>query len=298
MSKRLTGLLVALFLLAPLGARAEEGPGTVYTKANYPEELVKRPVTLPAGMAELYVPVNVNLSTDQTLGLTDGTTTEFGTFKPVRVNPSIYYGLTDDVSVGLYTELEPTTPMFAGLCLSGESNGCYPIPGYGKGGFLAPVFNTIAGEGVVSLLRKDDYQLAAFGGLEFITIGDPTMIRARFGLSEKWARGNFALPVKLGVHIGLANRQVDGLNVNTDSFFVDAEPTYNLTPQLAVFVRAAFASTFDNFSDGIVVPVGAGLEYGVTHTFDLGAKFEFDNLLGKNNTVDERVGTVFAKVRF
>ncbi len=289
MSKRLSGLLAALCLLAPLGARAEEGPGTVYNKANYPEELAKRPVTLPAGMAELYVPLNVNLSTDEGV---------FGPLKPVRVNPSLYYGITDDVTVGLYSEVEPFTPMFAGLCLTGESNGCYPIQGLGKGGFLAPVFNTIAGEGVVSLLRKDDYQLAAFGGLEFITIGDPTLLRARVGLSEKWARGDFALPVKLGVHIGLTNRQIGNVDVNTDSFFVDAEPTYNLTPQLAVFVRAALWSTFDHLSDNVIVPVGAGFEYAVSHSVDVGAKFEFDNLLGDNNTVDERVGTLFAKARF
>ncbi|HZZ85028.1 MAG TPA: hypothetical protein VFE30_10865 [Anaeromyxobacteraceae bacterium] len=293
MSKRLIGLFAALCTLAPVGARAEEGPGTIYSKDKYPEELAKRPVTLPAGMAEVYVPLNVNLSTTETFpGVT-----EFGAFKPVRLNPSVYYGVTNDITVGIYTETEPVTPMFAGLCLTGTSNGCYPIQGAGKGGFLAPVFNTVAGEGVVSLVRKDDYQLAFFGGLEFVTISDPTLLRARFGLSEKWAHGNFALPVKLGVHIGLKNRDlVPGLT--DDTLFVDAEPTYNVTEQLAVFVRAAFGSNFNNFSDLITIPVGVGFEYGVNHNFDVGAKFEFDNLLGKNNTTDERVGTLFAKARF
>lgn len=291
MSKRLIGLLAALCTLAPIGARAEEGPGTIYSKDKYPEELAKRPVTLPAGMAEVYVPLNVNLSATETIP----GSTEFGAFKPVRVNPSVYYGVTNDVSVGLYTETEPVTPRFAGLCLTGTSNGCYPA-GAGKGGFLAPVLNTIAGEGVVSLFRKEDYQLAAFAGLEFLTIADPTLLRARFGLSEKWAHGNFALPVKLGVHFGLTNRSA-AAGITDDNFFVDAEPTYNVTEQLAVFVRAAFASNFNNFSDLITIPVGAGFEYAATHTFDVGAKFEFDNLLGKNNTTDERLGTVFVKVR-
>ncbi|BDG08744.1 hypothetical protein [Anaeromyxobacter paludicola] len=296
MSKRLIGLLAALLVLAPIASRAEEGPGTVYSKDKYPEELAKRPLTLPAGMAEIYVPVNVNLSKDETIA----GVTEFGPFKPVRINPSVYFGITDDIMVGLYTEVEPATPMFAGLCLTGESKGCYPFQGVGKGGFLAPVLNTIAGEGVVSLLRKDDYQLAAFAGVEFLTIADPTIARARFGLSEKWAMGNFALPVKLGVHIGLNNRDL-APGLTDDTLFVDAEPTLNVTKELAVFVRAAMGSNFSNFSDLITIPVGAGFEYAVNHNVDFGAKFEFGNLLGKHaagvDATDDRLGTVFAKVR-
>jgi len=282
MSKRLIGFLAALVMLAPIAVRAEEGPGTVYSKDKYPEELAKRPLTLPAGMIEVYAPVNINLSTDLVA-------------KPVRVNPSIYFGVTNNISVGLYTEVEPVTPMFAGLCFGGEDRGCYPV--VGKGGFLAPLLNTIAGEAVVSLIRKDDYQLAAFAGVEFLTISNPTLARARIGLSDKWAMGNFALPLKVGMHFGLTNRDL-APSLTKESVFVDVEPTYNVTQQLAVFGRVAFGSDFTNFSDDIVIPVGFGLEYAVNHSFDVGAKFEFGNLLGKNSTTDDRLGTVFFKARF
>jgi len=298
MSKRLIGLLTALVMLAPIAARAEEGPGSVYSKDKYPEELAKRPLTLPAGMVEIYAPLNANLSAS-----VGG---ESLAFKPVRINPAVYFGLTNDITVGLYTETLPTTPMFAGLCLTGESNGCYPIAGAGKGGFLAPVLNTLAGEAILSLMRQDNYQLTVFGGLEFLTIAEPTLMRARVGFGAKYGVGNVAIPVKVGAHFGLTNRDaVAGLVPwwTKDSVFVDVEPTFNVTRELAVFVHAGFGSDFTNFSDDIEIPVGVGVEYALNHNFDVGAKFEFENLLGKEHLLsrsglDERLGTVFLKARF
>src|SRR3954470_25033757 len=75
-------------------------------------------LTLPKGRVLLDAFVEINLSTDQA-------------FKPVSLSPDIWYGATDDVTVGLVHSGVGRSGFIGGiadsLCLTGSDNGCSDV---------------------------------------------------------------------------------------------------------------------------------------------------------------------------
>jgi len=250
---------MAASVAAPASA-AERGAGSVYTKESYPVALVDRPLTLAAGMLEIDVPVNIEMSKDR-----------FG--KPVSIAPSLYYGVGDSVTVGIFHE--------TGLCLTGTDNGC------------AKVYNDVGAQGILSLYRSGDYQLVAKLGLDVARISDPTVLQGRGGLAGKGTFGRFALAWDAGVTVVLTNRAPGG----NESLDVTLTPQIQILDSLAVVATIGLSSPFESFSDVYQIPVGFGLELTPVRSLDVGARFAFTNLLGKFSTADARVGQVFVRFR-
>lgn len=101
--------LVALTVLTASAslARADDA----YPVDTWPTEVILRPLTLAEGMFELRgTTAFVNLSNAKA-------------FQPIDLEPALFYGLTDKLTIGISHGRELLGPA-AGLCVSGTDNGC------------------------------------------------------------------------------------------------------------------------------------------------------------------------------
>ncbi len=284
MHHALLGSLALVAVVAFAASAAEgEGPGSVYPVEEYPTRLVKRPLTLSAGMFEVRLPFQLDLSS--------GSAGKSVTF---NIPASVSYGVTPDIQVDVFTG--------TGFCLGGDANGCPRL------------LDDVGARAVASLLRDYAYQLVASAGIDILKISDPSAVAAQVALAGKWSAGFFGLDVRALLNVGLNNRDAP-VNVrevlappnvgpsgrslgNKEVLAVAVQPQFQLGRLFAAYAIAGLAGRLDAFGDSFAVPLGAGLMYVANPFIDVGAEFAFDNLAGKNSTADARSGRAFANLRY
>jgi hypothetical protein len=248
----------------------------------WPTELVRRPLTLAQGMFELTLPVNANLAPG-----------DFG--KPVFSNPSLYYGVTPDVSVGVRH--------FTGLCFSGSSNGC------------ADVYDDVSVDSIWSFVRGASTDVAVGAALNATRLSDPFTSNAEVRLAVRYRMGSVAaITLAPQLNVGLSQRDTTAtvavttattttaVRGNREALTVPATLQVQATDRLAVTVGAALAGPLDpevgGFGDFYTIPVSGEVDYAVTNMIDVGANLSYTNLLGKSSTAANRFGKVFVRARF
>ncbi|BDG06723.1 hypothetical protein [Anaeromyxobacter oryzae] len=259
--------LAALCLPAALPARAAEGhgggAGTVYPKDDYPyAELVKRPLTLSAGIIQLDVPVESNLSKD-----------EVG--KPWSIPLSLDFGLSDDLTIGVFHQ--------TGLCFAGTSNGC------------ERVYDDLGARATLGILRDPGGQLALRAAVLAQSLKD-SLYAGSIGAAYKRTLGNLALVLGVDYVASLTKRDERSVK---DELAGDAELQLQIAEGLAAFGRIGYTKFLGEAAGvdlGYWVPVGFGVEFEPVSRLDVGVDFTFDNLLGKDGTADERSGRVFVRL--
>jgi hypothetical protein len=247
-------------------------------KDAWPTELVRRPLTLAQGMFELTLPVNANLAPGAVA-------------QPVFLNPSLYYGVTPNVTVGLRH--------FVGLCVTGSSNGC------------GDVYNDVSVDSIWSFVREQNTDVALGAALNASHL-DPVTLNAEVRLAARYRMGSVAaVTVAPQLNFGLTERDTQATIVGTNATTASGNREVLTVPvtlqvqgtdRLAVAVSTAIAGPLDpqvgGFGDSYTIPLAAEVDYAVTNMLDLGANFSFTNLAGKNSTSDARFGKVFARARF
>jgi hypothetical protein len=280
---------LALFVVvcsAPIAAHGQ-GYGDDRALGDYPILLVDRPLTLPQGVLEISAPLGVSLSTG-------------AGGEPTFLNPSIAYGVTNELTVGIRHSL--------GLCFSGEDGNCPEF------------YNDLGLTGLYSLVRAGRLHIAAGAALNFAPIVDPTAVSGEIRLPIKFGGGLLALVLSPTLNFGL-NERNDGrklygvaFNVGTYDLTIPAEAVPNrevvripLTFQLQMERGPAFIAGMSvdgeldplvgSFSDVYRIPVMFGLVYSPMRFLDLGAALTFPDLLGQDATADDRFLTAFAALR-
>ncbi|MFA6033436.1 MAG: hypothetical protein WC889_11100 [Myxococcota bacterium] len=237
-------IFTALVTLAVLSSIPSETQAQqVSWKDSYPLAIIDRPLTNPKGMFELRGnTVQVNLSKDA-----EG--------KPVSLAPAIFYGITDEFTIGI------TTPV-NGLCLTGDDGGC------------THVFNDIAVDFQYYAISKGSYLLVPHGGVSFSSF-QPA--RSEFNLAvlnfiqfNAW----LALFIEPSVSVGLNDRTA----AHPDSVNIPFLLGFQVIPKVFLFAATGIGGSLYNFSNGYVVPVSAGGWYSFTNRIDVGAEFQFTNL--------------------
>src|SRR5689334_4645322 len=114
-------------------------------------------LTLPNGRAVLNAFVEIGLSTDSA-------------FQPISVSPDVWYGATDDITVGLIHSAVGASGIMGGvgtsLCLSGTGGGCNDVyPGVGLDARYK--------------LKTGTFAWAADGGLFFNHLSDPLLFAVK-----------------------------------------------------------------------------------------------------------------------
>jgi hypothetical protein len=256
--------------------------------AQYPISVVDRPLTLPHGILEITAPLGVSLSTG-------------AGGKPTFLNPSISYGVSDELTVGIRH--------FLGLCFSGKDGNC---PDF---------YNDLSLDVLYALIRAGRLQIAAGAALNFAPITDPTAVSGELRLPIKFGSSLLALVLSPTLNFGLNERDAGGrkrygvaFNAGTYDVIIPAEVVPNrevlripLTFQLQmqrgpVFIAGASVDgaldpPVGGFSDVYRIPVMLGVIFSPWRFFDLGAALTFPDLLGQDATADDRFLSAFATLR-
>ncbi len=267
-------------------ARAAQSLGD--QRDRWPQEITKRPLTLGAGMLELWLPVQLDASKD-------------ADWKPVTSNPSLAFGITDEWTIGIRH--------LQGLCFGGVSNGC------------ANVYNDTSVFTRISLARGGGYDVAVQGAFDVTKWSDPRNYAADAGLILRAGGGVVAITAEPTVSFGLKDRDTVpsrttafGWNAGSYDLLISEDTVGNkewlsvpvtlqlqLGPALAVEVGGSLEGPLNppigSFSDVYRIPVGAAVILTPVRNFDVGAAFTFPQFAGKNDTRDVRALTLFIALR-
>lgn len=240
--------------------------------AGAPEELQ---LTLPAGKAFVQLFVEMNLSKDSA-------------FEPVSIAPDIYYGVSDDLTLGLVHSSRGTTGLFGGvgqgLCITGEDGGC------------PKVYDNVGLAARYHLWRSGGLTLAADGGLFGLAL-DPFSLALKLGVAGRFQSGALSVELAPNVFIGLTER--DGGNKET--LFVPATFMYGVLPQLGIAAQLGLVLPFSN-TDAYMFGASIGAQFFATDKIILNAVFSLPALAGGSailvDGVDVRTFTLGAAYAF
>ena len=227
-------------------------------------------LVLPKGRAVLDGQLEVNLSSD-------------AAGKPISLAPDIWYGATDQVTVGLvHSDLGDSGfigTVGDGICFTGSSNGC------------AHVYDNLALHGRYGL-AKGDLALALDGGLSFEQLSDPFLLSFTVGLVGRWHKDKLAIEFQPRVFIALTHRSADanvmGDVAHDDFFSVPGTLMYEVAPKVNVFGQLGFAFSFEHAGDTFLIPFSVGASYRAMPQLDLWLAFSLPGLF--SNTVDATTG--------
>ncbi|MFT3694366.1 MAG: hypothetical protein QM831_14560 [Kofleriaceae bacterium] len=270
--QRLTTVLTTALVAAGAGfAHADEVGGAVSTDSS--AAMKDDGFVLPKGKLLLNVFLPIDLSTD-------------AVGKPIDLSPDIWYGATDDLSVGLVHSGEGETGFIGSslgrsLCLTGSDNGC------------AHFYNNIGLDGRYRLMKP----LALDVGLYINSISDPFQLDLKIGLDGRWlfANGKASLEAQPSLLIGLTNRSVKdamGNDVpsasNSEFLYVPLTGAYEVAPKLAIALQLGLVLPFTAPGDTWAIPISIAARYAATPQLGLGLAFTFPDAIGGNSTADER----------
>jgi hypothetical protein len=292
-------LVAALLAHGALADSSEDQPLLKDKKSinNWPTEISQRPLTLGAGMIELFVPGNVNLSKGS-----NGT--------PITLAPSLYFGITDHWMVGVrHTE---------GICVGGTSNGC------------AHVYNDVSADTVISFGRSRSGLEAGLGfALNYAPINSVSSTasttsgawsgEARFLLRA--SGGALGLTLAPTINVGLNDRNnrtkwtagsfdiggtYNQLHVvstpeNKEVLAVPATLQLQLASSLALVGGIALEGPINpvvgSFDKTYRIPIMGGAVVSPARWLDVGATINWPNLFGRSSTGEVRSLGVFAAFR-
>jgi hypothetical protein len=246
-------------------------------KEGWPSEVTRRPLTLAAGMLELTVPLGLGVSKDR-----GG--------KPIFFAPSVYYGVTDALTLGLRH--------FQGLCVSGGPD-------------CPKVYADVSVDSLWRLWRGASTDVAVGAALNVSPVTDPFALSGEARVVARLRGGPASLIIAPAFEVGLTNRDAAverteplafPLATTTFGFFqtqpgnremlrIPATLAVQATPNLALAVAASLDGPLDpptgGFSDYYTIPLGGAIVFS-SNEFDLGASFTFLNLFGKQTPFVDR----------
>lgn len=237
------------------------------------------PLTLGAGKIVIGgSTVNINLSADAVA-------------KPFSLAPSVWYGVNEKLTVGLThdggsTQWTPrpalrtftidvlgtpfTAAAGAGICLTGEENGC------------PKVYDNV-GVDALYALKEGKFSLAAHPALDIFSF-DPFALSLRAGVLGRYmASDKIAVVFDPRLKIGLTER-----DFNKEALDIPVWLWYAVNDKVGAYVHTGISGPLDGFGDAFSIPVQVGANFTVNEKLTAGADFSFLNLLGKGSTADSR----------
>lgn len=236
--------------------------------------------TLPKGKLALDAFVEMNLSSG-------------AAFKPVSLSPDLWYGVTDDLTLGLVHSGVGRTGFIGGvgdsLCITGSDNGC--------GHF----YNNVGIDGRYRLKKP----LSLDVGLYVNSFSDPFQLAAKIGIDGRWVWGKLSVEAEPAIFIGLTNREPkDAMGnpvpsaANTETLSIPVMASYLVAPKLALGLQAGLVLPFTEPGDTWSIPLSIAARYAVSDQFGLGLAFTFPDLIGANSTADARSLTLGGSYAF
>lgn len=208
--------------------------------------------TLPKGKLALNVNLGVNLSTD-------------AVGKPVSLSPDLWYGVSDDLTIGLVHSGEGLngflgTSTGGSLCLAGEKNGC------------GDVYSNVAVD--VRYRLKSPLTLDA---AIYVSSFDPFVVGAKLGVDARWVWSKVSLELRPSVTIGFTERDAG----NHESLFVPATLAYAVAPKVGVGLQSGvILADLEHAGDTWAIPLSIAARFAATPKLGVGLAFSFLQLAG------------------
>jgi hypothetical protein len=216
------------------------------------------PLALPTGQWDIRVPIVIGMDKD------------FGG-KPISLPVDVYYGLTDQLTLGVTHSFGVVQPVMRydtgmGICLSSETSGCPKV--YNNIGFDA-IFQFMPGV----------IQLAAHAGLDIWSISDPFLTTLRLGLLAQAPLGtNIAIMADPRLFVGLNERDMYN---NKDFLWLPLAVQFWVNEMVRISGRTTFGGPLDGFGDAYFGSLGVFGAFRITDMIEAFASFDFTNLYGK-----------------
>jgi hypothetical protein len=214
-----------------------------------------RPLTLTKGMVGIHGDLVADISADR-----------WG--KPLWVTPNLYYGVSDQLTVGI--AMNPKAEFFptgGGFCLSSDRY-CSK--------FFVP--NNASLDLLFSFNRTSSLEVAFHGGVDLGSI-DPFVASGRGGLLLKIAlTSEVAIMADPSISAGITKRAAP---VNNKEFLsVPIRIGYQLHPQVNAGLITGVNGAISGFVDRFQVPLGLGALAALNEQIDVAVNFMFAAIAG------------------
>ncbi len=226
-------------------------------------------LTLPASRWLVNGLVEINLSDDNV-------------FEPVSIAPDLWYGLNDDLTLGIVHSSYGINGLFggvgSGLCLTGDGDGnCDP-----------DVYTNLNIAARYSV-QKGALPIAVTGSIGILDF-DPFQLAVNIGAMARWASGSISAVVQPNFKFGLTERDAGNKEVLTLPVGVH----YDVSKQLALGAQVALALPFDNTGDTWRIPVSVVGNYLVGQQWYVFGAFTLQSVVGGDLTPDAFDGRVLS----
>jgi hypothetical protein len=198
-------------------------------------------------------------------------------FKPVTFPVNFFWGVTDEVMLGI---THATGPRFNTGAQNAKFRDTYNDVGFGA---------------VIYLAGGSDYEVDLHAGIPFHQLSPDLWVGAQVGVL---GRANFTEHVAFvydpGLYFGL-NRHDEG---NVNGIGLPFWFYFQATDVVAPFVGSGVNGPLNHFSDRFAIPLEGGVLFTVATGIHIGADLEFPNAFGNNGTLDARSIGFMGQFRF
>jgi hypothetical protein len=218
-------------------------------------------LTLPVGKISVGLTVTASLMED-------------AIFEPASVSPDIWYGVMDNLTIGLAHSSYGHTG-FVGvpgtsLCVTGEEKGC------------AKLYSNGLLEGRYQFLNDGTMALAGQVGLGTLAIDPDVLLHAKVGLMARFHAGSMLMiDVNPNVFIGITER-----DFNKEVLNLPVSLMVMAAPNVSIMLQTGVTSTFEDFGENYHVPVSLGAMFWVTPQIGIAAAFTAGSVLDDNDALD------------
>jgi hypothetical protein len=264
-----------------------------YDRSSYPRDLVLRPMTLPARMVELSLPIGIDASTN-------------GRGSPTTLHPSTYVGATDWLTLGLRTT--------SGFCQTDAEHRC------------TRQLDDLTVDSIWNLYRLGPVEAVYGASITAASIHDPLALSAEFRFALRVASSWGALWLAPTYGFGLTHRDTtsrimpvafpltsalsfgtfQALPENRESvsvpLVVAAQPDGGgLTLAAGIALTGLVDPVVGRFADTYAIPLAFAVVVSPKASIDLGASLTFEdvgrNVAPPNRPSDARTLQVFLSAR-
>ncbi len=180
------------------------------------------------------------------------------TFKPVEIPAHFYWGISDDVMIGITHE--------QGLRLNTG-------PGPAR-----KIYNDVGFGSVIYLASGRNYEVDLHLGVPFHQLSPDLLVGLQFGILGRANVGErVALFYDPSVYVGLNRRDLgNGDYLNVPIWFY-----FQATPIVVPFVGTGVQGPVDRFGDFFTIPLEGGVLFTVAQGIQIGGMLHFDNVAGR-----------------
>jgi hypothetical protein len=251
---------VLLLFLTAAAASAAAGPA---------DDLVSRPLVLPAGGFLGNVAVETGLSTNL-----EG--------EPTTIAPDLWYGATDRITVGVVHSADALSLVGAGdgVCLGGAAHGC------------EQAYANLGLDARWSLARGE---WSAAARVRVVTRRwSPWLPSVRFGALLRWQRGRVAVTSDPQLQIGLYDTDLGNRNAIHVPVWISVQPA----PHVELYLRTGVDGDIAVFDDVWGMPLTIGARVAITCRVELAAEGGLVRALGPLGDAKQRVAWIAIRARW